>query len=279
MPELPEVETVCRGLAKPLVGALITSAAAHRANLRAPFPLHLGRRLKGARILAITRRAKYILITLDQGETLLLHLGMSGRLVLSTNDTALQKHDHISLAFDNSLHLRFNDPRRFGYCDLVPTENLSQHKLLRSLGLEPLSKEFTAGKLGFLLKGRKTSIKVALMDQKLVVGIGNIYACEALFSARIHPKRRAGSCRPAEVEDLVHAIRTTLQASIKAGGSSLRDYVQADGKLGFFQNHFSVYGREGLGCPGCTCDVKKTRGIRRIVQAGRSTFFCSTRQK
>jgi len=279
MPELPEVETVCRGLAKPLVGARITHAAAHRADLRAPLPHNLGTRLKGHKIIAVTRRAKYILIALDNNETLLLHLGMSGRMVLSHDDAPLQKHDHISLAFDNGVHTRFNDPRRFGYCDLVPTAKLSEHKLLKNLGIEPLSQDFIPAKLAELLKGRKTSIKAALLDQRLVVGIGNIYACEALFRAGIKPMRAAGKCKQPEIKILADAIRYVLNAAIKAGGSSLRDYVQADGKLGYFQNQFAVYGREGQPCPGCTCKVAKTGGIKRVPQGGRSTFYCTTKQK
>jgi formamidopyrimidine-DNA glycosylase len=279
MPELPEVETVCRGLAKPLTNARITDAAAHRADLRAPLPRDLGKRLKGAKILAVTRRAKYILIALDTDETLLLHLGMSGRMVLSRDDLPLQKHDHISLSFDNGFHTRFNDPRRFGTCDLVPTVKLYEHKLLKSLGIEPLSDAFTGDTLAKLLKGRKTSVKTAIMDQRLVVGVGNIYACEALFAAHINPERQAGSCKPAEIKLLAASIRKTLNAAIKAGGSSLRDYVQADGELGYFQHHFAVYGREGLPCPGCDCVPAKTKGIRRITQGGRSSFYCPSKQK
>ncbi len=279
MPELPEVETVCRGLAKPLVGARIVAAAAHRKDLRAPLPAHLGARLTGARVLAITLRAKYILISLDTDETLLLHLGMSGRMIVSRSDEPLQKHDHISLAFDNGCYVRFNDPRRFGYCDLVPTKELQDHKLLRGLGIEPLSAAFTPERLAALLNGRKTSIKAALLDQRLVVGIGNIYACEALFGAGIHPERSVGSCKSVEIGRLADAIVKVLKAAIKAGGSSLRDYVQADGALGYFQHHFAVYGREGAACPSCDCNLAKTKGIQRIAQSGRSTFFCSVRQK
>jgi formamidopyrimidine-DNA glycosylase len=279
VPELPEVETVCRGLAKPLIGARITAAAAHRADLRAPLPKDLGKRLKGSHITAVARRAKYILVALDTNETLLLHLGMSGRMVLTNKDVPLQKHDHISLAFDNGLHARFNDPRRFGYCDLVPTPQINEHKLLRSLGIEPLSADLTPQKLEALLKGKKTSIKVTLLDQRLVVGIGNIYACEALFEAGINPKRLAGSLKKEEIKRLVPAIRKILNKAIKAGGSSLRDYVQADGELGYFQHHFAVYDRENLRCPGCKCDIVKTKGVARITQAGRSTFYCATKQK
>jgi len=279
VPELPEVETVCRGLAKALVGARIKAAAAHRKNLRAPLPQNLGAKLKGRKILAVTRRAKYILISLDKGLTLLLHLGMSGRITLSREDLPLQKHDHISLSFDNGWHARFNDPRRFGYCDLVPTAEIFEHKLLKELGIEPLSKAFTPKALALILGRRKTTIKAALLDQKLVAGIGNIYACEALFHAGLSPKRRAGSCSALEITKLVAAIGKTLRKAIAAGGSSLRDYVNADGELGYFQHHFAVYDKKGLPCPHCICDVQKTKGIVRITQAGRSTFYCQTKQK
>ena len=279
MPELPEVETVCRGLAKPLVGARIIAAAAHRADLRAPLPKDLGAKLKGAKILSVERRAKYILVNLDNKQTLLLHLGMSGRMVLTKEDVALQKHDHISLAFDNGMHARFNDPRRFGYCDLGLTATIHAHKLLRGLGIEPLDAAFTAEKLAALLKGRKTAIKTALLDQRLVVGIGNIYASEALFAAGISPERQAGAVKREEIKLLVACIKKVLQAAIKAGGSSLRDYVQADGELGYFQHHFAVYGREGMPCPDCICDLQKTKGVRRIAQGGRSTFYCMAKQK
>ncbi|MDR3450856.1 MAG: bifunctional DNA-formamidopyrimidine glycosylase/DNA-(apurinic or apyrimidinic site) lyase [Alphaproteobacteria bacterium] len=262
-----------------MVGARIVAAAAHRADLRAPLPRNLSARLKGAKILGVTRRAKYILITLDNGETLLLHLGMSGRMVLSKEDLPLGKHDHLTFAFDNGMHAKFNDPRRFGYCDLAPTATIGEHKLLRSLGIEPLSKQFTPEKLATLLRGRKTSIKAAILDQNLVVGIGNIYACESLFRAGISPKRRAGSIKLEESKKLAASIRDVLNAAIKAGGSSLRDYVQADGELGYFQHQFAVYGREGERCPGCSCDTGKTGGIQRMTQSGRSTFYCRTKQK
>jgi formamidopyrimidine-DNA glycosylase len=280
MPELPEVETVCRGLAKALTGARFAKVAQHRPDLRTHMPKNLAARLEGRRIEAITRRAKYILVTLDNKETLLMHLGMSGRLVLSHDDNKPpSKHDHLVFHFDNGVTLRFNDPRRFGMCDLVAANDLPKYKLLRHLGIEPLGPELTAKWLTAKFKGKKTSIKGALMDQRIVVGVGNIYACEALFHAGINPKRKAGACTPAQIAKLVPAIRKVLRAAIKAGGSSLRDYVQTDGNLGYFQHHFAVYGRMGKPCPGCRCDVKKTGGIKRIAQGGRSTFYCPTRQR
>ncbi len=276
MPELPEVETVCRGLAEPLVGAHITDAEAHRANLRMPIPKNLSARLVGRAVISITRRAKYILINLDDNQTLLLHLGMSGRMTLSRGDTPLAKHDHISFVFDNGWQARFNDPRRFGMCDLCATDKIDAHKLFRDLGIEPLSDDFTPQKLAGLLKERKTTIKIALLDQRLVVGVGNIYACEALYRAGLHPERLAGSITAPEIKLLHTAIRKVLNEAIKAGGSSLRDYAQADGTLGYFQHKFAVYGKEGKPCPDCTC---KAKAISRITQGGRSTFFCATKQK
>jgi formamidopyrimidine-DNA glycosylase len=279
MPELPEVETVCRGLSKALTGARITEFEQHRGDLRTKLPKNLPARLKGRRIEAIQRRAKYILITLDRDETLLIHLGMSGRMVLSHDDKKLPaKHDHLVFHFDNGVTLRFNDPRRFGMCDLVADKDLPRHKLLRALGLEPLSPALTAKTLAAKFKGKKTSVKDALLDQRLIAGIGNIYACEALFYAGISPKRKAGACRKEQITRLVPAIRKVLKAAIAAGGSSLRDYVQADGELGYFQHHFAVYGRAGKPCPGCRCDAKKTGGIKRFAQGGRSSFYCPVKQ-
>ncbi len=278
MPELPEVETVCRGLAKALTGARVTAVDAHRPDLRQPLPRDLGKRLKGQRVLDVHRRAKYILMSLDGGDTLLLHLGMSGRMVITHAAAERQKHDHLVFAFDNGMYVSFNDPRRFGLCDITKTADLNSHKFLGHLGIEPLEKDLTPKSLAKAFLGKKTSIKVALLDQRIVVGIGNIYACEALFYAGISPLRLANSCKPAEIAKLVPAIRKVLDASIKAGGSSLRDYVQADGGLGFFQNDFAVYDREGQPCPGCTCNPSKTGGVLRVAQGGRSSFYCPRKQ-
>jgi len=278
MPELPEVETVCRGLAKSLLGKSIIKVEQHRPDLRTPMPKNLAARLKGQRVIDVTRRAKYIQIELDNDETLLLHLGMSGRLLITPEAVAADKHDHLVFHFDDGTCVRFHDPRRFGCCDLVKTPQLEQHKWLRHLGIEPLGKELTPAWLSEKLKGRTTSIKTALMDQRLVVGIGNIYASEALFMAEISPKRRAGACRSEQLVTLVPAIQKVLKAAIAAGGSSLRDYRQTNGELGYFQHSFAVYGREGEACPDCICGLNKTGGIQRIEQGGRSTFYCKTKQ-
>ena len=260
MPELPEVETVCRGLAKVLTSAKLTKLDQRRKDLRAPMPKGLAGKAEGTHITAIHRRAKYILIDLDNGQTLILHLGMSGRMVINQKPAAPAKPDHLIFHFDNGAVVTFNDPRRFGLCDLATTKDIEKHRLFRSLGFEPLEPEFTAAALAEKLKGKKTAIKIALMDQRVVVGVGNIYVAEALFMAGIRPTRLAGKV-------------------IKAGGSSLRDYVQADGELGYFQNQHAVYGREGEPCKGCTCDTTKTGGVKRITQGGRSTFYCPTKQK
>jgi formamidopyrimidine-DNA glycosylase len=281
MPELPEVETVCRGLEKALKGSHITKVDVRRPDLRTPLPKNLAARLKGQRILGISRRAKYILITLDRTDTLLRHLGMSRRMVLSKGDatpTSLSKHDHLIFSFSNGVDVRFNDPRRFGLCDLVSNRQLPNHKFLRHLGIEPLEHHFTAAFLEKRLKGKKASIKEALLDQRLVVGVGNIYASEALFHAGINPQKQAGRCTKDQLARLAPAIKKVLRAAIKAGGSTLRDYVRVDGELGYFQHHFAVYDREGKPCPNCQCDLKKTGGIQRITQGGRSTFYCPTKQ-
>jgi formamidopyrimidine-DNA glycosylase len=277
MPELPEVETVCRGLAAVLTGARIAYVEQKRQDLRRPFPPRLDERLKGRQIIAVSRRAKYILLTLDKGEVLLLHLGMSGRLLLEFGgESTVRKHDHLILHFTDQLGLRltFNDPRRFGLCALIAKAEMPRHPLLRSLGPEPLEPSLTPARLGKILAGRKTSLKAALLDQKLIAGLGNIYVCEALFHAGIDPRRSAGSCTLTELKKLLPAIRRVLRAAIKAGGSSLRDYVQTDGGLGFFQNHFAVYGRDGQNCSRCRRAL-----IHRLVQGGRSTFFCAHCQR
>lgn len=281
MPELPEVETVCRGLEKALLGTRIVKVDVHRPDLRIPFPKNLAQRLAGKRIRRFSRRAKYILVDLESDETLLFHLGMSGRMVLENigeNKRPRDPHDHLVFYFDNEILVRFNDPRRFGLCTLIETKALADHKLIRHLGIEPFDPGFTPAFLAKKLSHKKTSIKTALLDQRVVVGVGNIYACEALFKAGIHPARRADQCKSTEITKLVLAIRRVLKAAIKAGGSSLRDYVRADGELGYFQNHFSVYDCEGKACSQCCCPIKKTGGVRRMAQGGRSSFYCATKQ-
>lgn len=280
MPELPEVETVARGLAMRMVGRTFARVEQRRPDLRFPLPANFPARLTGRRILAVRRRAKYLLIDLDDGQVILGHLGMSGRMLVSDQrPDALETHDHLVFTLDDGACVRFNDARRFGMMDLLPLSDLDQHKLLRDLGPEPLGNEFNGPVLAAALKGRKTPIKSAILDQKIVVGVGNIYASESLFRAGLSPKRLAAGVQGDRADRLAVAIKQVLTEAIAAGGSSLRDYVQIDGELGYFQHQWKVYDRAGQQCPGCDCDIARTGGIRRLAQAGRSTFYCARRQK
>lgn len=279
MPELPEVETVCRGLAKSMTGEKLAGVETLRHNLRIPFPVDL-KTIAGAKVKNISRRAKYILIELDNKKTLIIHLGMSGRLViqLEKEQGAPEKHDHMILNLKNGTRIVFNDARRFGMVDLANTAELQQHKFFAHLGPEPFDKSFNAKYLAEKLKTKKIAIKLAIMDQELVVGVGNIYASEALFRAGIDPKRAANKIRPDEISELIACIRAVLKQAIKAGGSSLRDYVQTDGELGYFQDKWAVYGKHHQPCKGCSCDIEKTGGIQKITQGARSTFYCPRKQ-
>jgi formamidopyrimidine-DNA glycosylase len=283
MPELPEVETVMRGLTPAMTGAVIARADINRPDLRWPFPVGMAKRLTGQQVLGLRRRSKYILADLGSGESLLIHLGMSGRMLISGDPLgqfvhdhpAPEKHDHVVFHMDNGARVTFNDPRRFGAMDLMDTVTAEQHKLLASIGPEPLGNDFHEAHLVAALKGRNTPIKSALLDQRIVAGLGNIYVCEALYRAGIHPARMAGRISSARIAALVPIIRTVLTEAIEAGGSSLRDFRQANGELGYFQHSFDVYGREGEPCR--TPDCRHV--IRRIVQSGRSSFYCSQCQR
>jgi formamidopyrimidine-DNA glycosylase len=279
MPELPEVETVMRGLRQRLEGRTIVHAVAHRPDLRWPLPEGLERRLIGARVAGFRRRGKYILMQLDGGDSVLLHLGMSGRIVLGPlrpNQPTL--HEHLVLETDDGWRLGFVDPRRFGSVDLVRTADEDSHRLLAELGPEPLNGDFTPTRLSAALAGKRTSIKAALLDQKVVAGLGNIYVCEALFRARLSPQRSAHTIPGARAERLVPAIKDTLNEAVAAGGSSLRDYVQPDGELGYFQHAWKVYGHEGEPCERCPGRPACT-GVRRVTQSGRSSFYCPRTQR
>ncbi|MFQ5775790.1 MAG: bifunctional DNA-formamidopyrimidine glycosylase/DNA-(apurinic or apyrimidinic site) lyase [Kiloniellaceae bacterium] len=280
MPELPEVETIVRGLRPRLEGRRLVRVASRRADLRFPLPEGFAARLRGRRVRRVARRAKYILVHLDDGQVLLCHLGMSGRMVV-TNGSAGPPgpHDHVILTTDRGDEVRFHDPRRFGVMDLAEETNLAAHRLLRDLGPEPLGHDFGGPALARRLAGKRTSIKAALMDQRVVAGLGNIYACESLFFAGLSPRRMARTVQGGRAGRLARAVREVLTRAIEAGGSSLRDYVQASGELGYFQHEWAVYGREGEPCPGCTCARARTGGIRRIVQASRATFYCGARQR
>jgi len=279
MPELPEVETVMRGLQLRLLGRRIVSASVNRPDLRWMLPPGLAARLTGARVVGFRRRAKYILMRLEGGDSVLLHLGMSGRMVLGPlRPNAPALHEHVVLETDDGWRVGFVDPRRFGSIDLVPTAAEDGHKLLAGLGPEPLGDLFTPAVLSAALAGRRTPIKAALLDQRVVAGLGNIYVCEALFRAKIAPVRLAASVAGAKAARLVTAIRATLNEAIAAGGSSLRDYVQPEGELGYFQHAWKVYGREGEPCERCP-GLPACAGVGRIVQSARSTFYCPRTQR
>lgn len=283
MPELPEVETVKAGIAPVMQGHVIARADVNRPDLRWPFPDQMAARLTGKRVLGLRRRSKYILVDLDSGETLLIHLGMSGRMLISGHTVgefhhphpAPAKHDHVVFHMDDGARITFNDARRFGAMDLMDTATQDDHWLIRDLGPEPLGNTFNETYLAERLKGRNMPIKSALLDQRIVSGLGNIYVCEVLFRAGIHPERKAGQLSAKRVASLVPLIREVLSEAIAAGGSSLRDYRQSDGELGYFQHVFQVYDRTGLPCVTSSCDKE----IQRIVQSGRSSFFCPQCQR
>jgi len=283
VPELPEVETVRRGLQPVMEDRVILQADVRRPDLRWPLPEHMAERLAGQRVLTLRRRSKYILADLSSAETLIVHLGMSGRILISGEKLgtfhhehpAPEKHDHVILDMEGGVRVTFNDARRFGAMDLVETGRVDEHWLLAGLGPEPLGNAFDEEYLVSRLKGRNTPIKAALLDQRVVAGLGNIYVCEALHRAGISPRRKAGRISQARLRKLVPVIRDVLREAIAAGGSSLRDYRQTDGDLGYFQHTFRVYDREGEPCvtPGCSGTVA------RVVQSGRSSFYCPICQR
>lgn len=281
MPELPEVETVRRGLQSVLEGQRITLALVRREGLRWPFPNRMAERLTGAKVTGLARRAKYLLLCLDTGETLIIHLGMSGRMLVSGVGLGQfvhelptpEKHDHVVLEIETGARVTFNDARRFGMMDLVASDQVGEHPLLAGLGPEPLGNDFNADVLAKAFAGKRAPVKSALLDQSIVAGLGNIYVCEALWRAGINPLRLAGEV--GSVDLLVRVIREVLSEAIEAGGSSLRDHRQTNGELGYFQHAFSVYGREGEACRSVGCSGI----VERIVQSGRSTFWCPICQK
>lgn len=297
MPELPEVEIVMRGLEKVLAGRRIIRVHLARGDLRRPFPQRFAARLEGHKIEHLERRAKYILVHLDSGEILLLHLGMSGRFtILNGKERPLGlgefyeegkaaedgrgPHDHVLIDLEGGRRIVYTDPRRFGVMDLIPEQDLTTHPLLAGIGVEPLGNGFSAAYLADHLRGRKAPLKAVLLDQAVIAGLGNIYVCEALHRARLSPRRRAATLagkkrHDPRLDDLVGHIRAVLREAIEAGGSTLRDHARPDGEPGDFQHRFAVYDREGKPCvrPGCGGT------IRRIVQAGRSTFYCPRCQK
>ena len=271
MPELPEVETTVRGLEHVLKNRRIARVEARRADLRRAFPKDLGQRLTGARVTSLGRRAKYGLIHTDRGDTMVFHLGMSG--AWRVDPTDLGKHDHLLIETDEGRRLHLRDPRRFGSVDLVPTAELEQWPAFMALGPEPLSGEVDGHWLKDKFAGRTAAVKLLLLDQKLVAGLGNIYVCEALYRARIDPRKAVGRISRVKCDALAEAIPAVLEDAIRAGGSTLKDFAAPDGELGYFSKQFDVYDREGEPCRGCAGKV------RRIVQGGRSTFFCPACQR
>lgn len=288
MPELPEVETVRRGLAEVMEGRRFERIEVRRRDLRIPVPADFADRLQGRTLEKLGRRAKYLVGEFDDGMVLLVHLGMSGRMVIeSPDDTGVQPgtfahdpgrhsaHEHIVFHVGNGTVIRFSDPRRFGLMTLTDRDGLADHKLIRHLGPEPTGTDFTGPVLAARLKGKNTPIKAALLDQRVVAGVGNIYACEALYAAGLSPRRKAFTVQGARADRLAAAVREVLDDAIAAGGSSLKDHVAPTGELGYFQHSFKVYGREDEPCPGCDCG----EAVRRMVQSGRSTFYCAKRQR
>ena len=290
MPELPEVETVRRGLAAVMEGRPIAGVTVNRRDLRIPVPDGFAERLQGRTVTGIRRRAKYLLFDCDDGTVIIAHLGMSGRMVIDAPDGgddgrlvghfvhdpgSAAKHEHIVFHVGNGTMIRFSDPRRFGLVTLDRADTLAAHPLLAHLGPEPTEESFDGPALAALLKGKKTPIKAALLDQRVVAGLGNIYACEGLYMAGISPRRMAATVQGGRAEKLANAIRRVLADAIAAGGSTLRDHVTPTGEIGYFQHSFKVYGREGKPCP--TCDAGCL--VQRIVQSGRSTFYCPTHQR
>jgi len=279
-PELPYLETVKRGLAPVLEGATIACVTLNRPDLRFPIPEHFAKRLTGQRFSGLSRRAKYILADLENGDVLIAHLGMTGRFVIERPSGAATPgefyydaprdpvHDHVIFDLSGGVRVIYNDPRRFGFMDLVARSQLAEHRSFRDLGLEPLGNELTGQRILSLFEGKLTSFKAALMDQRLIAGLGNIYVCEALFQAGLHPERMAGSLRPSEAELLSDRIRAILTKAVELGGSTISDFVHTDGASGGFQEEFAVYDRGGQPCRVCATPIS------RIVQSNRSTFFC-----
>jgi formamidopyrimidine-DNA glycosylase len=274
MPELPEVETVVRGLRPHIVGQIISEVILRRKNLRYSFPRGFIDSLNGQTIIGIERRAKYILIELSSEKMWLIHLGMTGSFRFQSPSSKLENHDHIVIHLKNGLTLIYNDPRRFGFVDIIPKQNLLSHKFLNTLGDEPLDPSLTPARFFEMIQTRSSPIKTAIMDQKLIVGVGNIYASESLYDAKINPTRPANTLNTIEAKRLLISIRKILNKAIKAGGSTIQNFIHADGTGGYFQHEFKVYGQAGKRC---ACG-KRSGVIEKIMQQGRATFFCNACQ-
>lgn len=279
MPELPEVETIKNAIEKAIGFTNIINVTINNNRFREIIPDDFEGRIRHARIISYQRQAKYILIGLDNGLSLIWHLGMSGRVkICNKMPETLDKHDHVIIETKKGI-LIYNDARRFGLLTYCETPQLTKHHLLCRLGIDPFDKAFDGEYLFKKFKGKKIPVKIALLDQTIVNGIGNIYASEALYSARILPTRQTGEISKKECEALAESVRFTLQKAIEAGGSTLKDYIKPDGSMGYFQNMHCVYNKTGQKCPDCTCNISQTGGIKKIVQAGRSSFYCPTKQK
>ena len=283
MPELPEVETVCSGLRPAMEGNIINKLELRRNDLRWPFPKDMADRTNGKRVIGVRRRAKYILIDLSSDQTIIIHLGMSGRILIDTtnkgifnyNSNIFEKHDHVIFYMQSGTLITFNDARRFGAMDMAPTKTLDKHWLLKRLGPEPLGNGLNAEYLSERFKNKNTAIKTTLLDQQIVAGLGNIYVCEILFRSGVSPQKNTNKLKMKEIERLVKFTRSVLIEAIEAGGSSLKDHRQTTGELGYFQHSFSVYGRGGEKCVNDNCQTI----IKRVIQSGRSTFYCSKCQR
>jgi formamidopyrimidine-DNA glycosylase len=281
MPELPEVETVRRGLLPAMQGKRILRVETRRKDLRFPFPANFNQRVAGARLKHLGRRAKYLVGELSTGEALIMHLGMTGRFTVAGNRSGKfvhdpgedEKHDHVVFEMQGGTRITFNDPRRFGSMDLWPAGELDVYPAFDGLGPEPISNQFSAAYLKEAFDGKKTPVKAALLDQRVVAGLGNIYVCEALFRSGISPKKLAGSIRADRLAQLAVEVRKVIEEAIEAGGSTISDFATTNGELGYFQHRFQVYGREGKPCVTCGKPVK------RAVQSGRSSFYCASCQK
>jgi len=281
MPELPEVETVRRGLAPAMEGRRLTTVETRRADLRFPFPENFASRLTGARVERMGRRAKYLAAELDTGDCLIMHLGMTGRFTIAGriqgdfhhDPGPADRHEHVVFGLDDGGRVGYSDPRRFGFMDIWPAADIENYPAFKAMGPEPLSNGFSGAWLREAFRGRRTPVKAALLDQTMVAGLGNIYVCEALWRAGISPKKLAGAVSAQKAEALAAAVREVIAEAIEAGGSSISDFAAADGSLGYFQHRFSVYDREGEACRRCG------GGVKRLVQSGRSTFHCPSCQR
>ena len=279
MPELPEVETIKNAIQKAVTKAKILNTEIYCRKFRIEIPKDFEKKIYKSNITDIKRIAKYIVINLDNGLSIVWHLGMSGRIkICESAPQELQKHDHVVITTDKCI-LIYNDARRFGMIDIIETENLHQHFAFKNIGIDPFDNNLNATYLLNKLKNKKTPIKVALLDQSIINGIGNIYASEALYLAKILPNRESEKLNIDECESLITAIRFVLDKAIKAGGSTLRDYIKPDGSTGYFQNEHCVYNKTGQRCPNCICNIKQTKGIQKTILGGRSTFYCKTLQK